>query len=351
MRDIKFYYFSGTGNSKKVCDWFCSEAQAQGVNVTSTNLASDRLVLHPPEPNSTIGIISPTHGFNYPPLVLHFILRFPRAKHKTNVFLMNTRAGMKLSKIFLPGASGIALWLSAFILILKGYSIISLRSIDLPSNWISIHPGLKQRVITSMLKKYEKDTRDYARKIISGKKVFRISLWLGMPIDLLLAPIALGYYVVGRFIIAKTFMASHFCDNCGLCIKQCPIKAISLVDNRPYWSFKCESCMKCMNNCPKRAIETAHGFLAVVLIFTYSVFLSVFYAYFPPDTWPFFKSQFPGKGFVLFVLESAIILLFLTIAYRGVHYLKRYRWFDNLIMRTSLTSFKFWRRYKLTSKL
>jgi ferredoxin len=345
MDNLTFYYFSGTGNSKHVCDWFSDEAENSGIKVEKINLSVDRQSPEVKAGNS-IGIISPTHGFNYPPLVLHFILRFPRTKNKTKVFLMNTRAGMKLSKLFLPGGSGIALWLSAIILLFKGYKIISLRSIDLPSNWISLHPGLRQKVITSMFTKYEKDTREYARKIVSGKNVFRKSLWLFMPVDLALAPLAFGYYIIGRFVLAKTFMASYLCDNCNLCIKQCPIKAISLVDNRPYWSFRCESCMHCMNICPRRAIESTHGYLALVVILLYSLILTGLYSIYPPNEWPLLKTGFPGSGFIRFTFESALILLLLLITYRLVHFLKRYRWFDNLITYTSLTKFTFWRRYK-----
>ena len=78
------------------------------------------------------------------------------------------------------------------------------------------------------------------------------------PQDVLLAPIALGYYFVGRFFFAKSFVASAACDGCGACIDQCPVHALRLVRGRPFWSYRCESCMRCMNRCPKRAVETAH---------------------------------------------------------------------------------------------
>jgi len=81
-----------------------------------------------------------------------------------------------------------------------------------------------------------------------------------LPQDLVIAPVALGYYFIGRFWLAKSFVASRACDSCGSCVKQCPIRALELVHGRPFWSYRCEGCMRCMNQCPKRAIETAHGF-------------------------------------------------------------------------------------------
>lgn len=350
MEAFSFYYFSGTGNSRKVATWFCDEMSNGGVKTSLIDIAKERETPNAPEQGTTIGFISPTHGFNYPPLFIYYLLRFPRANHNNNVLLMNTRAGMKLSKLFLPGFSGIAMWFAAIVLLIKGYRIIGMRAIDLPSNWISLHPGLRAKVVTSMFDHYETATRELAHKIMQGKKVFRPLLWIGMPLDLVITPIAMGYFFVGRFILAKTFVATNACDNCNLCINQCPVKAISMVQNRPYWSFRCESCMRCMNNCPKRAIETAHGILAVILLVLYAGILSLLYKYFPLKSWPVLGSDSIIDSFARFIIESALIFVLLLLIYRLVHYLKRYPWFDAVVAYTSLTKYKFWRRYKATRR-
>jgi Pyruvate/2-oxoacid:ferredoxin oxidoreductase delta subunit len=346
MEAFDFYFFSGTGNSRKVATWFCDEMSNGGVKTNLIDIAKERDTPNAPEQGATIGFISPTHGFNYPPLFIYFLLRFPRTKYKNNVLLMNTRAGMKLSKLFLPGFSGIAMWFAAIVLLIKGYRIIGMRAIDLPSNWISLHPGLRSKVVTSMFAHYETVTRELAHKIMLGKKVFRPLLWIGMPLDIAVTPIAAGYFFVGRFILAKTFVATNACDNCNVCINQCPINAISMVQNRPYWSFRCESCMRCMNNCPKRAIETAHGVLAIIILVLYAGILGLFYKYFPMNSWPILGSNSAIDGFARFIIESALIFVLLLLVYRLVHFFKRYPWFDTLVAYTSLTKYKFWRRYK-----
>ena len=71
--------------------------------------------------------------------------------------------------------------------------------------------------------------------------------------------------------IAKTFIATDSCNNCGLCVKNCPLNAISIINDRPYWSFNCESCMRCMNNCPQRAIETAHSYVVLLWWIAFSL--------------------------------------------------------------------------------
>ena len=143
---MKVYYFSGTGNAKKVTDWVSDAAKYRGLKTEVHNIANTPFMDISILPDTLIGIISPTHGFNFPPLVMNFIFRFPRSHSRNPVFMINTRAGMKLSKVFLPGLSGIAQLLAALILILKGYKIVGMRPIDLPSNWISLHPGIKATI-------------------------------------------------------------------------------------------------------------------------------------------------------------------------------------------------------------
>jgi len=65
-----------------------------------------------------VGFFSATHGFNLPHSMLKFLVRFNVLKG-SDIFIGNTRAGMKLSKLFLPGLSGIALYLPAFMMFLK----------------------------------------------------------------------------------------------------------------------------------------------------------------------------------------------------------------------------------------
>ena len=157
--------------------------------------------------HTLLGFCSPTHGFNFPPITLKFLLRFPKGKNR--VFIMNTRAGMKLGKFYLCGLSGLAQLLAAFILVMKGYKIVGMRPVDLPSNWISVHPGLKKRVAASMFIRCERNTKRFADHILAGRRRYR-ALYDVIQ-DLALTPIAVLYYFIGRFVLAKSLVASHAC--------------------------------------------------------------------------------------------------------------------------------------------
>lgn len=347
IRQTIIYFFSGTGNARSVATWFGTEAESKGVpfEIHDIGKTGIRNLPRPPE-EALVVFISPTHGFNYPPLSMNFLFRFPMAR-KNRFVIMNTRAGMKLSKWFLPGLSGITLWLAAIVLLLKGYRIAGMRSIDLPSNWISFHPGLKEKVVDSIYAHCRDKTRKFAAKILDGKTV--LTAFRDIIQDLLISPVAVGYYFVGRFMLAKSFYANEKCDNCGICINNCPVKAILEVDGRPFWSYRCESCMKCMNNCPPRAIDTAHGFIIGAMFF-FNLVVVVWFWY-----WVGTLIIIPSENgwWKALVVVTGWFLSFLTyvVTYRLFHYLLRIPVLREFFYYTSLTRFRFWRRYKPSKKM
>jgi Pyruvate/2-oxoacid:ferredoxin oxidoreductase delta subunit len=337
FKKLIIYYFSGTGNSKNVALWIADEASKKQIITQIINITClDRLSTEAPSGDTLIIFISPIHGFNYPPVMLHFITRFPKGKN--SVLLMNTRAGMLIGKFVTPGLTGIAFYFSALLLRLKGYSIVGMYPVDMPSNWISIHPGLNERTIKYLHQRNEERVRACASRIFSGKTFFKKVL-TELIQDIIVSPVAILYYFIGRFVLAKTYYASRDCDDCDICIKNCPVKAIIKVDNRPFWTFKCESCMRCMGNCPRKAIETGHGSFAEFMIIFSLIIMNYFYKLMPVI---FFDNILLRN-----IFESALYLLVIAGWYRLVHYLMRYRIIERIMVYTSLTKYKFWgRRYK-----
>jgi ferredoxin/flavodoxin len=343
-KKLIIYYFSGTGNAKNVSNWIANISRNYDYDVELADISKlenrKKIELHN---DALMGICSPTHGFNFPPIMFHFILRFPKSKNN-KLFIVNTRAGMKMGNYFLPGLSGMAQYFSALILKLKGFNIIGMHPIDLPSNWISFHPGIKPKVVESIYNKRKRETERFAQKICKGEKDLKAMKDIVQ--DVIISPIAVLYYIIGRFVLAKSFYASKDCTKCDLCIKKCPVQAIKTIDNRPYWSYRCESCMQCMNICPERAIETAHGFVFGAWVLINSVVLYHIYKAIPIyDFLNSFLSNWVSK-LILFFFDAFLIVGFFILFYWIFHYLLRFRFFERLVVYTSLTKWKFWRRYK-----
>lgn len=336
--NIIIYYFSGTGNALRVSKWIQDLATEKSVGCELIDIAKQRApLLQPPAGNVLLILISPIHGFNYPPIVLDFIWKFPSGN--SDVLLMNTRAGMKIGNMVTPGLTGMAFYFAGAVMKTKGYRIRGALPVDMPSNWISLHPGLNTHTVLFLHKKMKHRVRTGISRVMEGKKHLRV-LREALP-DLAVSPISVAYYFVGRFLFAKTYFASSSCNRCSLCVDSCPVHAIKKVDGRPYWTFRCESCMKCMSNCPKCAIETAHGSIAIISILFTSVITVFIYGFFD-----LYVYNLQNK-WIEFILESVLFLAVLAVWYRLIHFLMRFRWIEKLVVYTSLTKYRFWgKRYK-----
>lgn len=338
---LYIYCFSGTGNARISSQWIAEEAGNRGLKTIVQQIDRfENITMPSSDKKPLIGFAFPTHGFTSAPIMLKFIAGFPSGLGR-EIFLLNTRAGMKLGRIFLPGLSGLALIVPAFILWIKGYKCVGLRPVDLPSNWIPIHPGLRKKVIESIFRRCEPIVRNFAGKILSGTRVYR-GLF-SLPVDLLVSPIAIGYYIGGRFFLSKTFIANNRCNNCGICIKECPTSSIIIVRERPYWKLTCESCMRCLNHCPQNAIEAAHGMALVFMLLITAANTRLFILFLdilkisPGVWWWKIATQFIGIG---------VMVLIAALLYIIVHYAMSIKPIRLLVRFTSLTSLPFWRRYK-----
>ncbi|MBN2349400.1 MAG: EFR1 family ferrodoxin [Bacteroidales bacterium] len=333
-KKIILFYFSGTGNARQISLWISEFASKSDIDCRLFDISKTQInELLPIDPESLIIFISPVHGFNYPKITLNFISHFPKGKN--NIVLMNTRAGMRIGRWVTPGLTGTAFLFSSFLLKRKGYTITGQIPFDMPSNWISIHPALREKSVKFLHEKNYSRVKKHADKIFAGKKDFLAYRDLFQ--DILISPVSLGYYLAGRFAFAKSFYANTHCDNCGLCIKQCPVQAIKMVNNRPFWTIHCESCMKCMNTCPKKAIETAHGLFFGLYFLSSSVITYLFYLLF---------ADYIQPGFIRLLLFTIVFMALLLILYRIQHIVLKNKFIGKLISFTSLTNYKFWGRYK-----
>lgn len=338
-KNLIIYYFSGTGNALTAARWITAQAETRGIKVQM--IPVDRLDKPPLKQTAeaTItGFLYPTHGFSLPWIMLRFMLNLHSTK-ATDAFLLNTRGGLKIGRWFTPGLSGMALLLPMLILFLKGFKIKGLQPLDMPSSWISLHPGLNNKTISLIINRCKGIVDSFAGKILEGKRTCRGLLWL--PVDLALVPIAVAYSLFGRFILAKTFIASSNCNDCRLCEEKCPVQAVHIINGRPYWSFRCESCMRCMNICPKKSIQAAHGFVIISFIIL---------SFIPYSLWitaVLTSTIFPGRGFlysIIFDLAGwSFQILFFFIAYRLLCRIIQNRAINDFFTFSSLT--RYWRRY------
>lgn len=267
---ISIFYMTGTGNSFKVALWFAEIAKSLGLLVNLRQVKMTKLETKT-DIRTLCVFVFPTHGFTAPILILKQIFFLPKANGACAVILP-TRAGTRVKGLCFPGMEGTAGYLTAFLLLLKGYKIRGVMGIDMPSNWTALHWGLSIENVEHIISQAESKVKRFATLILQGDTKFNgiISLVLG----LMLAPISLMYLVLAQFVLAKLFFASDKCVGCGVCARYCPKQAIRMTgkdkEKRPYWRYSCDSCMACMNYCPHEAIEVS-PLLAVVFYYIATV--------------------------------------------------------------------------------
>ena len=350
-REAIFYFYTGTGNSYRVAVWMADAVRDAGTAVTVRSIESAHPSSHPSScPSSDeigqgkaalLGLVMPTHGFTAPWAMLSFALRLPRRRH-TQAVVIATRAGVKIGSTYLPGFEGTATLLVALILALKGYRIRGAAGIDMPSNWISLHPGLSPDSVAGITARARKQAARFMDAILSGGQ--RFSSWIVFLIGLLILPISLAYLLIGRFFLGKLFFASDRCTGCGLCAEYCPNDAIEMQGSgsgsRPYWTFRCESCMRCMAYCPTRAVEASHllgvGAYLVAGAIPTTALLAWLVGRVPLLV---FLSWTPG-----WVLESVNAIVAIGLAYPIFHLLLRIGWVNRFFTHATLTHY--YRRYR-----
>jgi Pyruvate/2-oxoacid:ferredoxin oxidoreductase delta subunit len=335
------YYLSGTGNALIAARWFATLARERGMTAEITPIDRFRKPLEAPVDEGTLlGFFYPTHGFSLPWYMLKFMLAFPRGRR--DIFCLNTFGGTKIGKLHLPGLSGLALILPALLFFLKGCRVRGLTSLNLPSNWISLHPGFNPSAVASLTEHCRKKAARYAASLLSGRMVFHGLLLL--PLDLAVIPVALGYTFVGRFWLAKMYLATLECDGCSICENHCPMNALKMNNSRPFWTFHCESCMRCLNICPRKAIQVSHVFTAMTAYILYGLLfplvISLVAQFLPSIT-----AVIASKTQIIGLIRAWAILSVMFLAYRLVQVLTRFRPFNYFFAGLSLTRLLLWRRY------
>ncbi|MCX7050154.1 MAG: EFR1 family ferrodoxin [Candidatus Sumerlaeota bacterium] len=380
MAEVSLYFMSGTGNTRAVAQWMAATAECQGVScriisanhyppvppmsaaqTSSQNSESGtqnpelgtrnpKLGTRNPELGThkgvptLLGLLMPTHGFIAPWMMIRFAWQLP-AGGKTPAFVAVTRGGTKFGRVFLPGVEGTACYLMALILWLRGYRVRGVVALDMPVNWIAVHPGLRRETAEAIFARTRPKAERFMSDILGGRRrLIGVYEAIGLLLGLALLPISILYLLKGRFFLAKLFFANNQCNGCGQCARQCPVGAIKMQGvqtPRPYWTYTCESCMRCMAFCPLRAVEAGHSW-AVALGYAASTagFLFFFHWLPPLAHWV--------ENFHSYWVESLILypyfLASMALAYFLFSLLLRVPFLNAIFTHTTLT--RYFRRYQ-----
>lgn len=240
MRTI-VYCFSGTGNTRRVCEGLVRELRRRGNAAELFAISAD---CPPPPPSGYDGVIVgyPVHAFNAPAPVLAFLKRLPAAYKPLPVWLVRTSG----EPLRFNDAAGIS---PKRILKRKGYLIRGELSYVMPYNIIFRHPD---GMATRMKSAYERNCPADAGKISAGRgetrKVGPVRRFVSF---------ALRIEHTAAPLLGRRFKAGESCIGCGKCAEVCPQGNIRMENGKPVFGKNCSICMGCAFSCPKDAVRTS----------------------------------------------------------------------------------------------
>lgn len=231
MKNI-IYYFSGTGNSLYVAKKIAAELpDCEVVSVASSSPGI------PDSETERIGFVYPVYGGGLPHMMARFIcnLDFTAiARKDIYVFAVATYGACALNGIrdvpSLLRLKGFLLSYGAAVRMPENYILMFNRPADTEKILANSRPVI-QGIADAILRK----EKTKAKKPIPIFRLFHILFMQG---------------IQGT---AKKFTVSDACTGCGLCVRVCPAKNISLMEGKPFFSEQCESCMACIQHCPSHA--------------------------------------------------------------------------------------------------
>lgn len=234
IKNIDFYYFSGTGNTFLVVKQMCDVFTEKGINVNLYKIEKS----NPRNINldHIIGLAFPVACFTTYPLVWDFIKLFPKA-NGTKVFMVDTLAGISFAVVG-PLKR---------VLKNKGYLTIGAKEIKMPCNFLMVESDNKNN---KRIRKGLEKAKEYAIEIIEGR-----SEWSRVPIlsDINYLFFANKFTWKTNQKLFKIEAQNAKCTRCGLCVKLCPVNNIDIIEY-PIHKDKCQTCMRCISFCPSTAI-------------------------------------------------------------------------------------------------
>lgn len=247
MKKIIIYYFSGTGNTW----WLSNELKKQLDQKGHQTLCHSIETLTDDEVQTQllnldhIVIGFPVYGSTAPKLMLDFINHLPDAKFGQSVSIFGTQAI----------ASGDTAYYISKLLDKKGYHVLHTMHFIMMTNlhvprFKFIRPKNDDRVAKLHEKTLPK-VQKLSDAIISNKKMIAGKNLFGFLIGSMQRTLI-------HWFVAKA--SSDFevdksrCIKCNQCVRICPTKNITFVNDSYEFKESCMLCMRCYSYCPKHAI-------------------------------------------------------------------------------------------------
>lgn len=244
---ILIYYFTGSGNTKKVLNVFQNEFAKDGhfsefVKIENQIYNPDLKKEINYDEYDLIGVGYPIHAFNAPEIMLDWAKSLHPLKETKRTFIINTSA----EPLPLNNVSSIKL---GKILSKKGFDIQNEYHYVMPYDMIFRH---KQKMAYNMWHTAERLAKIDAKSIIEGKRELLKPIPCGSFFAWVMRIEHFGAKFNGLFYRVK----SDTCIKCNSCMNNCPTHNIKYVNGKFKFGANCTMCQRCTYFCPTDSIKT-----------------------------------------------------------------------------------------------
>lgn len=259
MKNAIIYVFSGTGNTKKICDLYKAEFEKNGVETTLYSVRAGLENLPDPNAFEYVGFAYPIHAFNAPRIMLELARKLPKANgtEENNGADNNAKNKPQNKKYFVLKSSGESLKINNVssykmkgILKRKGYEQFAEYHYIMPYNMIFRHTD---NMATDMWNTAKALAPIEAGEVLANTPHMLKRVAFGHLFAWILRIEHPAMRVNGKMFKVN----KKKCISCGLCAKNCPVNNIVIKDGKFRFKGDCLMCTRCSFNCPTDAFNIA----------------------------------------------------------------------------------------------
>lgn len=232
-------YFSGTGNTAWLADQLKTALEKRSVAVSLGAIGLDADPQIGPE-TLTLMICFPVYGLDAPPFVQEWAGRLPQGEGRSVVLVRSP------GDPFFDGGTTRTM---RRLLEERGWRVRVERMIVMPPNvFIRVSDDLAALLLAAAHRRIATLADDILNGAQRLEDTGSFVHYCSRACNLLLAH--------NGFRFGRDLRANKTCTRCGLCVRECPARTITMTAEGIRFGDRCTVCLRCVARCPVKAISS-----------------------------------------------------------------------------------------------